>query len=62
MLDRVIELEYEEHWEKRETPEKEDDFLNSQFHMDIWTVLSPPFTSFSFMLCNIIYVVYSSYL
>ncbi|CAG5866881.1 unnamed protein product [Menidia menidia] len=36
-LVRVIELENELIWSKRKEPEKEDDFLMSQFPMDIWT-------------------------
>ncbi len=37
-LDRIIELEYEEFWKDGKSPEKDEDFLNSQIHMDIWTV------------------------
>ncbi|XP_070776536.1 exocyst complex component 3-like protein 4 [Enoplosus armatus] len=36
-LDRIIELENKEHWENSSTLEKEDNFLESQIHMDIWT-------------------------
>ncbi|XP_034715017.1 exocyst complex component 3-like protein 4 [Etheostoma cragini] len=36
-LDRVIELENEDFWRDRRSPEKDEDFLNSPFHMDIWT-------------------------
>ncbi|CAN9502649.1 unnamed protein product [Ophioblennius macclurei] len=36
-LDRVIQLEYEEVWKEGRSPEKEDGFLSSQFHMDVWT-------------------------
>ncbi|XP_074548198.1 exocyst complex component 3-like protein 4 [Halichoeres trimaculatus] len=36
-LDRLIELENEEFWSHKRTPEKEDHFLNSQIDMDIWT-------------------------
>ncbi|KAM7403712.1 hypothetical protein PAMA_004245 [Pampus argenteus] len=36
-LDRVIQLENEEFWRDRRTPEKVEDFFDSQFHMDIWT-------------------------
>ncbi|XP_067336202.1 exocyst complex component 3-like protein 4 isoform X2 [Channa argus] len=36
-LDRVIELENEETWRNSKPPQKEDTFLDSQFHMDIWT-------------------------
>ncbi|XP_047467914.1 exocyst complex component 3-like protein 4 [Mugil cephalus] len=36
-LDRVIDLENEEVWEKRHAPEKEDGVLSSKFPMDIWT-------------------------
>ncbi|KAF1374412.1 hypothetical protein PFLUV_G00228830 [Perca fluviatilis] len=36
-LERIIELENEDVWKDRRTPEKEEDFLNSPFHMDIWT-------------------------
>ncbi|XP_054470118.1 exocyst complex component 3-like protein 4 [Anoplopoma fimbria] len=36
-LDRLIELENEEVWSHSKSPEKEDDFLNSPLHMDIWT-------------------------
>ncbi|KAM3594865.1 uncharacterized protein V6R79_015139 [Siganus canaliculatus] len=38
-LDRVIELEKEEFWSVEKSPEKEDDFLDSQIHMDIWTTV-----------------------
>lgn len=37
-LDRVTELENDEVWRDSRSPEKEEDFLNSPFHMDIWTV------------------------
>ncbi|XP_045919063.1 exocyst complex component 3-like protein 4 isoform X2 [Micropterus dolomieu] len=36
-LDRVIELENKELWKDSRTPKKEEDFLNSEIHMDIWT-------------------------
>ncbi|KAM9842135.1 exocyst complex component 3-like protein 4 [Aulostomus maculatus] len=36
LLGRVIELEAEDMWTKGMNPEKEDNFLNSVFHMDIW--------------------------
>ncbi|KAM7376383.1 hypothetical protein PAMP_006124 [Pampus punctatissimus] len=36
-LDRVIQLENEEFWRDRRTPEKTEDFFDSEFHMDIWT-------------------------
>ncbi|XP_028420976.1 exocyst complex component 3-like protein 4 [Perca flavescens] len=36
-LDRIIELENEDVWKDRSTPKKEEDFLDSPFHMDIWT-------------------------
>ncbi|KAA8589314.1 hypothetical protein FQN60_012679 [Etheostoma spectabile] len=36
-LDRVIELENEDFWRDRRSPKKDEDFLNSPFHMDIWT-------------------------
>ncbi|XP_026195861.1 exocyst complex component 3-like protein 4 isoform X2 [Anabas testudineus] len=36
-LDRVIELENEDYWQKSQPPRKEDGFLDSHFHMDIWT-------------------------
>ncbi|XP_059209239.1 exocyst complex component 3-like protein 4 [Centropristis striata] len=36
-LERIIELENEEVWSERKTPEKEDEFLNSDLHMDVWT-------------------------
>ncbi|XP_042356662.1 LOW QUALITY PROTEIN: exocyst complex component 3-like protein 4 [Plectropomus leopardus] len=36
-LDKVIELENEEVWTHSKTPEKDEDFLESPFHMDIWT-------------------------
>ncbi|XP_061891071.1 exocyst complex component 3-like protein 4 isoform X2 [Entelurus aequoreus] len=34
---RLIELENEEMWTARKRPDREEDFLNSHFHMDIWT-------------------------
>lgn len=37
-LDKLIELEDEEIWKDSKTPEKEEDLLISQIHMDIWTV------------------------
>ncbi|XP_074517111.1 exocyst complex component 3-like protein 4 isoform X1 [Sebastes fasciatus] len=36
-LDRVIELENDDVWKDGKTPKKEEDFLDSQLHMDIWT-------------------------
>ncbi|XP_054653562.1 exocyst complex component 3-like protein 4 [Dunckerocampus dactyliophorus] len=36
-LDRLIELENEDMWTSRQHPDKEEDFFNSDFHMDIWT-------------------------
>ncbi|XP_019133379.2 exocyst complex component 3-like protein 4 [Larimichthys crocea] len=36
-LDKLIELENEEIWKDSKTPEKEEDLLISQIHMDIWT-------------------------
>ncbi|XP_056152070.1 exocyst complex component 3-like protein 4 isoform X2 [Lampris incognitus] len=36
-LEKIIEIENEELWKDRQTPEKEEDFLNSPIHMDIWT-------------------------
>ncbi|XP_042244643.1 exocyst complex component 3-like protein 4 [Thunnus maccoyii] len=36
-LDKVTELENDEFWRDRKSPEKEEGFLISQFHMDIWT-------------------------
>ncbi|XP_076605078.1 exocyst complex component 3-like protein 4 isoform X2 [Chaetodon auriga] len=36
-LERVIELENEEVWRDCRPPEKDEDFLNSQISMDIWT-------------------------
>uniref|UniRef100_A0A4W6CFD8 Exocyst complex component 3-like 4 n=1 Tax=Lates calcarifer TaxID=8187 RepID=A0A4W6CFD8_LATCA len=36
-LNKIIELENEEFWKDRRMPEKDDEFLNSEFHMDIWT-------------------------
>ncbi|XP_041810453.1 exocyst complex component 3-like protein 4 [Chelmon rostratus] len=36
-LDRIIELENEDVWSDHKPPEKEEDFLDSQIHMDIWT-------------------------
>uniref|UniRef100_UPI003AAF94E1 exocyst complex component 3-like protein 4 n=1 Tax=Centroberyx gerrardi TaxID=166262 RepID=UPI003AAF94E1 len=36
-LDKIIEIEDEEIWRVRKTPEMDEDFLNSQFPMDIWT-------------------------
>ncbi|XP_039992323.1 exocyst complex component 3-like protein 4 [Xiphias gladius] len=36
-LDSLIELEKEEVWRDCRTPGKEEDFLNSPLHMDIWT-------------------------
>ncbi|XP_040916222.1 exocyst complex component 3-like protein 4 isoform X2 [Toxotes jaculatrix] len=36
-LDRIIELENEEFWMESKTPNKEENFPNSPFHMDIWT-------------------------
>ncbi|KAM4723363.1 exocyst complex component 3-like protein 4 [Anableps anableps] len=36
-LDRVIELEYETVWKDQITPQREDNFLNSPFPMDLWT-------------------------
>lgn len=37
-LGRILKLQDEELWRERKTPEKEDDLLCSQIHMDIWTV------------------------
>lgn len=39
-LVRILELQEEELWGERKTPEEEDGFLCSQMDMDIWTV--PP--------------------
>ncbi|XP_041828791.1 exocyst complex component 3-like protein 4 isoform X2 [Melanotaenia boesemani] len=36
-LSKVIELEHDSVWRDRNMPEKEDNFLSSQFPMDIWT-------------------------
>ncbi|XP_026165816.1 exocyst complex component 3-like protein 4 [Mastacembelus armatus] len=36
-LDKVTELEYDSVWKNSETPTKEEDFLDSPLHMDIWT-------------------------
>ncbi|GLD47615.1 exocyst complex component 3-like protein 4 [Lates japonicus] len=36
-LDKIIELENEEFWKDKKRPEKDEEFLNSEFHMDIWT-------------------------
>ncbi|XP_035529188.1 exocyst complex component 3-like protein 4 [Morone saxatilis] len=36
-LDNIIELENKEFWMHSKTPKKEEDFLDSQIHMDIWT-------------------------
>ncbi|KAK9534183.1 hypothetical protein VZT92_009246 [Zoarces viviparus] len=38
-LDGVIRLEHEEVWRDGSSPQKEEDFLNSPFHMDIWTTV-----------------------
>lgn len=39
-LDRILELQHEDLWRERKTPEEEDGLLCSQIPMDIWTV--PP--------------------
>ncbi|XP_053192014.1 exocyst complex component 3-like protein 4 [Scomber japonicus] len=36
-LDRIIQFENEDVWSEKRSPDKEDDFLDSPFHMDIWT-------------------------
>ncbi|XP_044023008.1 exocyst complex component 3-like protein 4 [Siniperca chuatsi] len=36
-LDKLVDLENEEFWKDGNNPEKEEDFLESQIHMDIWT-------------------------
>ncbi|XP_023850119.1 exocyst complex component 3-like protein 4 [Salvelinus sp. IW2-2015] len=37
-LDRILELENEDIWIKKQAPETDDEhFLNSEIHMDIWT-------------------------
>nr|XP_054598065.1 exocyst complex component 3-like protein 4 [Nothobranchius furzeri]XP_054598066.1 exocyst complex component 3-like protein 4 [Nothobranchius furzeri]XP_054598067.1 exocyst complex component 3-like protein 4 [Nothobranchius furzeri]XP_054598068.1 exocyst complex component 3-like protein 4 [Nothobranchius furzeri] len=36
-LERVIQLEFDDFWKDRKMPQKEDNFLNAPFHMDIWT-------------------------
>ncbi|XP_068574097.1 exocyst complex component 3-like protein 4 isoform X2 [Cebidichthys violaceus] len=36
-LDRLIEVEHEDVWRDSKPPEKEEDFLDCPFHMDIWT-------------------------
>ncbi|CAK6982392.1 exocyst complex component 3-like protein 4 [Scomber scombrus] len=36
-LDRIITFENEDVWRERRSPDKDDDFLDSPFHMDIWT-------------------------
>nr|XP_057934589.1 exocyst complex component 3-like protein 4 isoform X2 [Doryrhamphus excisus]XP_057934590.1 exocyst complex component 3-like protein 4 isoform X2 [Doryrhamphus excisus] len=36
-LDRLIELENKDMWTATQHPDKEEDFFNSNFHMDIWT-------------------------
>ncbi|XP_031729059.1 exocyst complex component 3-like protein 4 isoform X3 [Anarrhichthys ocellatus] len=38
-LDRLIALEHEEVWRDSSSPQKEEDFLNCPFHMDIWTTV-----------------------
>lgn len=37
-LNKVIELENEEFWKNSRPPKKEEGFLHSELHMDIWTV------------------------
>lgn len=37
-MNRITELEHTEFWAEKKSPEKEEDFLRSQFPMDIWTV------------------------
>ncbi|XP_029316652.1 exocyst complex component 3-like protein 4 isoform X2 [Cottoperca gobio] len=38
-LKRIIDLENEEVWTDSKTAEKDDGFLDCQFHMDIWTIV-----------------------
>lgn len=48
-LDRILELENEDIWIKKQAPETDDEhFLNSDIHMDIWTVLF----CHDFIYCN----------
>ncbi|KAI3367095.1 hypothetical protein L3Q82_008160 [Scortum barcoo] len=36
-LDRIIQNEFDDVWKERKSPEKDEEFLDSQIHMDVWT-------------------------